>query len=102
MEKQKASKDMAGSKVLQCEFTGEARSAHVVAGSRTRASAVAVFSGRQSNSPSAAPATVTPPRTKVATKSNIGDQTNMPRVEVGMRGEFYFETKWYSIEIVES
>ena len=103
MEKQHASMAIAGSKVLQCEFTGETRSTRVIAGSRTRAGAVAVFSGRQSSSPHAAPgATVTPPRTKVATKSNIGDQTNMPRIEVGMRGEFYFETKWYSVEIIES
>ena len=101
MEKEHAPKAIAGSKVLQCEFTGEARSTcRVVAGSRFRASAV--FRGRRSSSPSPAPATMTPPRTKVARTTNIGNQNSMPQIEVGMRGEFYFETKWYRIEIVES
>lgn len=102
--KEHASKTIAGSKVLQCEYTGEARSTRGMAGSRTRASLV--FQGSQSSSPkmssSSAPATMTPPRTKaVARKTNIGSQRNMPQMEVGMRGEFYFETKWYSVEIVD-
>ena len=105
MEKEHAPKDIAGSKVLQCEYTGEARNIRVMSGSGTGASAV--FQGRRMSSPkmsSAAPATMTPPRTKVARETNIGNRykNSMPRIEVGMQGEFYFEAKWYRVEIVDS
>ena len=105
MEKEHAlSKAIVGSKVLHCEYTGKARRTYAVAGNSTRVSPVAVFRGRQStrSSPSTAPTTMTPPRTKVARQTNITNQNHMPQIEVGMRGEFNFETKWYRVEIIES
>ena len=103
MEKQEhTSNVIAGSKVLQCECAEEASSIRITSGAHTRG--IPDFRGRRSPSPKvsspSAAATVTP-RTKVARETNIGGQ-NMPRVEVGMRGEFYYEEKWYRVQIVES